>query len=823
MIVRYFLAIDGLDGGSSDAGHVGWFDLNSFEFDVSNTNGGAGSFPPLVADLNLDPALTGALADIAIGRQIRSIKIEGVTAAGQAVYDLTLANVSVTQLQQRNGGNDAVSFAYQRLGLLTQTQNPDGTFSPGSSFGWDLARLQSIDPTGLPAPTPGGSASVPATRYFLAIDGLDGGSSDAGHVGWFDLNSFEFDVSNTNGGAGSFPPLVADLNLDPALAGALADIAIGSQIRSIKIEGVTAAGQAVYDLTLANVSVTQLQQRNGGNDAVSFAYQRLGLLTQTQNPDGTFSPGSSFGWDLARLQSIDPTGLPAPTPGGSASVPATRYFLAIDGLDGGSSDAGHVGWFDLNSFEFDVSNTNGGAGSFPPLVADLNLDPALAGALADIAIGSQIRSIKIEGVTAAGQAVYDLTLANVSVTQLQQRNGGNDAVSFAYQRLGLLTQTQNPDGTFSPASSFGWDLARLQSIDPTGLPAPTPGGSASVPATRYFLAIDGLDGGSSDAGHVGWFDLNSFEFDVSNTNGGAGSFPPLVADLNLDPALAGALADIAIGSQIRSIKIEGVTAAGQAVYDLTLANVSVTQLQQRNGGNDAVSFAYQRLGLLTQTQNPDGTFSPGSSFGWDLARLQSIDPTGLPAPTPGGSASVPATRYFLAIDGLDGGSSDAGHVGWFDLNSFEFDVSNTNGGAGSFPPLVADLNLDPALAGALADIAIGSQIRSIKIEGVTAAGQAVYDLTLANVSVTQLQQRNGGNDAVSFAYQRLGLLTQTQNPDGTFSPGPSFGWDLARLQSIDPTGLPAPTPGGSASVPATRYFVAIDGLDGGSSDAGRVE
>jgi hypothetical protein len=44
---------------------------------------------------------------------------------------------------------------------------------------------------------------------------------------------------------------VADLNLDPALAGALADIANGSAIKSIKIEGVTAAGQAVYDLTLA--------------------------------------------------------------------------------------------------------------------------------------------------------------------------------------------------------------------------------------------------------------------------------------------------------------------------------------------------------------------------------------------------------------------------------------------------------------------------------------------------------------------------------------------------------------------------------------------
>jgi hypothetical protein len=30
-------------------------------------------------------------------------------------------------------------------------------------------------------------ASTPASKYFLAIEGLDGGSTDAHHVGWFAL------------------------------------------------------------------------------------------------------------------------------------------------------------------------------------------------------------------------------------------------------------------------------------------------------------------------------------------------------------------------------------------------------------------------------------------------------------------------------------------------------------------------------------------------------------------------------------------------------------------------------------------------------------
>ena len=110
-----------------------------------------------------------------------------------------------------------------------------------------------------------------ASKYFLVIDGLNGGSVDAQHVGWFDISSFDIDLSNAlaaggnAAGATKFGPLLVDLSLDPALAGALRDIASGQSIPSIKIEGVTTNGQAVYDLTLADVTLTQLHEGNGGN------------------------------------------------------------------------------------------------------------------------------------------------------------------------------------------------------------------------------------------------------------------------------------------------------------------------------------------------------------------------------------------------------------------------------------------------------------------------------------------------------------------------------------------------------------------------------
>ena len=44
----------------------------------------------------------------------------------------------------------------------------------------------------------------PAT-YFMLIDGLNGGSTDSQHKGWFEISSFNFDLENSS-------------NLDPKAA-----------------------------------------------------------------------------------------------------------------------------------------------------------------------------------------------------------------------------------------------------------------------------------------------------------------------------------------------------------------------------------------------------------------------------------------------------------------------------------------------------------------------------------------------------------------------------------------------------------------------------
>jgi len=40
MISKYFLLIDGLNGGSTDKDHVGWFEIDGFDFDIARATAG---------------------------------------------------------------------------------------------------------------------------------------------------------------------------------------------------------------------------------------------------------------------------------------------------------------------------------------------------------------------------------------------------------------------------------------------------------------------------------------------------------------------------------------------------------------------------------------------------------------------------------------------------------------------------------------------------------------------------------------------------------------------------------------------------------------
>src|SRR4029077_17238139 len=123
-------------------------------------------------------------------------------------------------------------------------------------------------------------------------------------------------------------------------------------------------------------------------------------------------------------------------------------------------------------------------------------------------------------------------------------------------------------------ASFSYDVVRGQAD--TSIPTPTVGASiGEVPTpAKYFLLINGLDGGSTDEHHVGWFEIDGFDFNISTAPGGTTTFAPVTGQLSRSGGLAELRDDAALVKVVQSVRIEGVTAGPTpvAVYDLTLGN-----------------------------------------------------------------------------------------------------------------------------------------------------------------------------------------------------------------------------------------------------------
>ena len=827
--LRYFLAIDGLDGGSTDAEHAGWFEVSSYDVGaLVAALAGKATFSPLTVTLAAT-GLTGVLADLAKGTTIKSVQLEGVTSGAnpQAVYDLTLGTVSVSNYDDASSG-DKLSFSYQQVALTTKTSNPDGSLS-SQTFSWNVA-TNSADasiPAPVPSTTANGNIAPTNLRYFLAIDGLDGGSIDAAHAGWFEVSSYDVGaLVAALAGKATFSPLTVTLAAT-GLTGVLADLAKGTTIKSVQLEGVTSGAnpQAVYDLTLGTVSVSNYDDASSG-DKLSFSYQQVALTTKTSNPDGSLS-SQTFSWNVA-TNSADasiPAPVPSTTANGNIAPTNLRYFLAIDGLDGGSIDAAHAGWFEVSSYDVGaLVAALAGKATFSPLTVTLAAT-GLTGVLADLAKSTTIKSVQLEGVTSGAnpQAVYDLTLGTVSVSNYDDASSG-DKLSFSYQQVALTTKTSNPDGSLS-SQTFSWNVA-TNSADasiPAPVPSTTANGNIAPTNLRYFLAIDGLDGGSIDAAHAGWFEVSSYDVGaLVAALAGKATFSPLTVTLAAT-GLTGVLADLAKGTTIKSVQLEGVTSGAnpQAVYDLTLGTVSVSNYDDASSG-DKLSFSYQQVALTTKTSNPDGSLS-SQTFSWNVA-TNSADasiPAPVPSTTANGNIAPTNLRYFLAIDGLDGGSIDAAHAGWFEVSSYDVGaLVAALAGKATFSPLTVTLAAT-GLTGVLADLAKGTTIKSVQLEGVTSGAnpQAVYDLTLGTVSVSNYDDASSG-DKLSFSYQQVALTTKTSNPDGSLS-SQTFSWNVA-TNSADasiPAPVPSTTANGNIAPTNLRYFLAIDGLDGGSIDA----
>src|SRR5262249_48505396 len=307
------------------------------------------------------------------------------------------------------------------------------------------------------------------------------------------------------------------------------------------------------------------------------------------------------------------------------------FFLEIEGIDGGSEDADHKGWFEINGYDWELTQSGtthvgggGGAGvaQFSDLLIDLNLDGlGLAGLLREAATGDHLQTVELQGVKDAGESpftFYDLKLTNVLVTDVVDRAGRHDTLALDFSKVALTTSVQTNDGTGVAKQTFAFDvggvaaaLAAAPAIAEAAAPAvaeaaaPAVAETATVAAAAidqvptgqtFFLKIEGIDGGSQDADHKGWFEINGYDWELTqggttHVGGGGGAgvaqFSDLLIDLNLDGlGLAGLLREAATGDHLQTVELQGVKDAGESpftFYDLKLTNVLVTDVVDRAG------------------------------------------------------------------------------------------------------------------------------------------------------------------------------------------------------------------------------------------------
>src|SRR5262245_54862742 len=270
----------------------------------------------------------------------------------------------------------------------------------------------------------------------------------------------------------------------------------------------------------------------------------------------------------------------------------TRYFLALDGVKGDSLNSTYKGWFEVAGFDFDLANSTnigsatGGAGAgkltFSPLTLTLDSNSGLAPLLALAATGATLNGATLVGVNDAGQQVYHLDLANVSVTNVEHHAEAfpeaGPTLTLGYGQIELETFTPDGAGGVVPQGHVG---AALPSADPGGSVAATPEGRAM----DYFMLIPGLNGGSHDRQHEGWFEIRGVDLDMEKL--AAGDIPSLnvtvpgAVDLPELVIMAMTGSDLAGHGLIRGVHIEGITRVGATptkVYDLTLADVRLSNV-----------------------------------------------------------------------------------------------------------------------------------------------------------------------------------------------------------------------------------------------------
>jgi VCBS repeat-containing protein len=877
---HFFMLIDGIDGGSRDAHHQGWFDLNDMGFDVSqlvSATGGGGSgagkaaFSPVSVNIAGQAGLTKLLQDLATGHSIAGARIEGVTGGedSQVVYKLSLDGMHVLDVTQTNDDSYNAGFDFQQVKLEQFGQTDTGQLVAQTPFAWDLLRATSstsFDPIAV------GSApdAIRPVDFVLEFGGVRGPSTEHNAEGGFNVSGFSFGgsapsvVNVGGGGAGAGKPDFSDLTIrlsdQSGLTSFLSQLAQSKGNVAASLIGLSQGGGEAYRLDLSNVLVTAVQEDSGGGFTLALNYSAIEVTQQTQNPNGSTGAPQIFNFNIA-------TGVgggavqDAPEPPAGPGVPTpTHYFMLIDGIDGGSTDAHHQGWFDLNDMDFDVSqlvSLGGGGGgasgkpTFSPLTVEIANQSGITKLLQDLATGHAIAGARIEGVTGGedSQVVYKLSLDGMHVVGVGGSGDDGYLASFDFQQVKLEQFAQSNTGQLVAQTPFAWDILHATSstsFDPIAVGS-TPD---AVRPVDFVLEFGGVHGPSTEHNASGGFNVSAFSFGASAPSvvgvggGGVGAGKPDFSDLSVSFSDQSGLTDFL--SQLTQSKgnvaasLIGLSQDGREAYRLDLSRVFVTDVHESSDGGFTVDLNYSAIEITQQTQNPNGTTGAPQIFNFNIATgVAGGAVQDAPEPSTGLGVANPQ-HFYLLVNGIDGGSTDAHHQGWFDLTAMNFDVSqlvSLGGGAGSgsgkstFSPVNVEVANQSGITKLLLDLATGKSIVGARIEGVKDGedSQVVYKLDLGGVHVLQVAETDDSGYQLGLDFTKVQLQQFGQDFAGRLVPTTTFGWDVANARPnptfspISVSGTTNSAPVGTAASATTAEDTALQGtVSGTDADGGQL-
>ena len=163
----------------------------------------------------------------------------------------------------------------------------------------------------------------------------------------------------------------------------------------------------------------------------------------------------------------------------SANAAAADYYLEIDGIDGESTDQGHQGEIELNSWSWGESQVSthggggGGAGKVSMQDFHFTMDTSKASPklMLAVATGEHFKKATLVARKMENdrpQEYLVITLTDVMVSSYQIAGDGTgivptDQISLNFSKIEFEYKSQNPDGSAESVKT-GWDLGKNKKI-----------------------------------------------------------------------------------------------------------------------------------------------------------------------------------------------------------------------------------------------------------------------------------------------------------------------------------------------------------------------